>query len=100
MKRVAAIALLATIALAISACGAGPTATPTLPSTPPVTPTSSGEDPVTAGYALFWDKGCATCHGANAEGRLGPSLTSESRNVIINKVRYSSPKTSTTSRET
>ena len=59
-------------------------ATPTQPATI-VTP----GDGTSAGRALFAAKGCATCHGAAAQGGIGPNLKEPKRtaDAITSRVR-------------
>lgn len=42
------------------------------------------------GKELFASKGCAACHGANAEGKVGPALAGHSGEEIVQKVRSQS----------
>lgn len=69
--------------LIIAACGGS--ATPTTPSLPK--PTSAIET-LPAGHQLFVTKGCAACHGQNAEGSvIAPALGGHSGNQVRRQVR-------------
>jgi mono/diheme cytochrome c family protein len=39
------------------------------------------------GKALFASKGCAACHGPNAEGKVGPALAGHTEEEIVKTVR-------------
>ena len=72
-----------------AACGAG--APPTLVSTPELTPTSATSltlVPDVHGQQLFVDKGCAACHGQNAEGSdIAPALPGHTAEQVRRQVR-------------
>ncbi|MBI4301323.1 MAG: c-type cytochrome [Chloroflexi bacterium] len=74
------IAFIASIKSTVS-----PSPTPSAPAGPsptPSAPASSGE-----GKTLFANKGCAGCHGPNAEGGIGPSLKGRKGEQITAAVR-------------
>ena len=73
---VTGLALLTSLA---AGCGAGTETT--------ATPTYTPADPVAAGQALFSSKGCASCHGRDAEGGYGPALAGHTREQIVKQVR-------------
>ena len=63
---------------------AGPSPTPE----PTPTPTPTPVDHVAAGSQLFIDKGCAVCHGENAEGTdIAPALPGHNEEQIKRQVR-------------
>ena len=78
------IAAISVMALALAACGGGeePTSTPTATATPlPV-----GE--AAEGRTLFIARGCAGCHGVNAEGSaIAPALAGHSEAAVTRQVR-------------
>lgn len=68
------------LAITVAACSSSPTATPT--------PTATPEDHVAAGERLFREKGCATCHGQNAEGTgVAPALPGHTEEQVLRQVR-------------
>ena len=77
------LSLLALGTLLIAACGGrGSTSTPTPGAT--ATPLSTGVD---RGHALFLSKGCAVCHGQNAEGSvIAPALPGHSEAIVKRQV--------------
>ena len=66
-----------------------PTPTPTATPRPPVTPTSiASEDSGEDGHQLFIDRGCASCHGQEAQGtNIAPGLPGHSAEMIKRQVR-------------
>ncbi|MHA2064584.1 MAG: c-type cytochrome [Candidatus Thorarchaeota archaeon] len=66
-----------------------PTPTPApAPSPAPVPPTPEQMEAIAAGKALFANKGCAACHGANAEGTdAAPSLANHTAAMVRAQVR-------------
>ena len=52
-------------------------------------PAAGAKGDVAAGQAAFTAKGCVACHGANAEGRVGPKIagTSLSQSAVASTVR-------------
>ena len=67
------------------ACGGTP---PT--ETPELVParTSAQGEPTSEGQALFVAKGCAACHGQNAEGsRIAPALPGHNEEMVKRQVR-------------
>ncbi len=78
--RALAVALIGTAVLFSVACGGGKDVTPT--------PTPTPVDHVAAGKQLFIDKGCAACHGQNAEGtNIASSLPEHNAEQVIRQVR-------------
>ncbi len=77
------IGIALTLLLIIAACGGPATATPTnLPA-----PTAAIET-LPVGHQLFVIKGCAACHGQNAEGSaIAPALSGHSGNQVRRQVR-------------
>ncbi|MEE8389542.1 MAG: c-type cytochrome [Anaerolineae bacterium] len=101
------------MALVISGCGPAatsvlPTATPVSPTSTPIPPTATPVPPTATpvpptatpmlptptpelaedGKVLFTQKGCAACHGSNAEGAgIGPALAGHSREQVFEMVR-------------
>ncbi|MFQ6015306.1 MAG: c-type cytochrome [Anaerolineae bacterium] len=64
-----------------------PTATPVPPTATPMLPTPTPEL-AEEGKALFAQKGCAACHGSNAEGTdIAPALAGHSREQVFKQVR-------------
>ena len=77
--------------LTAAACGAAatPTAVPTVEPTPNSATTSSSTiAPDAHGQQLFVDKGCAACHGENAEGSaIAPALPGHTAEQVRRQVR-------------
>ena len=64
-----------------------PTSTPKRAATATPKPTPTPE-PIVAGQALFRDKGCASCHGQNAEGSsIAPALPGRTAQQVIKQTR-------------
>jgi mono/diheme cytochrome c family protein len=65
-----------------------PTATPKR-QPPTVAPTQGTSADVAAGAALWPGKPCSRCHGARAEGNIGPQLAGTARTLqyVMAKVR-------------
>ena len=69
-------------------CAGGQERTPAPIPTAIPTPGPRGEEAVAAGKALFSDKGCAFCHGADGAGTAQvPALVYRSRDAVLNQVR-------------
>ncbi len=75
--------------LILSVAGCGAAATPTvIPSPTPTSVLVSPSVPTTHGQELFVDKGCAACHGQNAEGSsIAPALPGHSDDQVRRQVR-------------
>ena len=70
---------LVVLALAAVACGSAPTVTPFSQAT---------AAPASLGQELFVSKGCAACHGQNAEGSaIAPALPGHSKQMVKRQVR-------------
>ncbi|MBI2864990.1 MAG: c-type cytochrome [Chloroflexi bacterium] len=77
-----------TLALATPTRPAATSTPAAAPATPtPAAPPTAGD--ATAGKALFAAKGCAACHGAEAQGGLGPNLKTPKReaNLVTTTMR-------------
>jgi mono/diheme cytochrome c family protein len=71
-----------------------PKATPTSRAAPTPTPGFTATPDLAAeGEGLFTGKGCAACHGAEAQGGIGPSLVGVSRETVLKTVREGRPGT-------
>lgn len=85
------VALLLAVAVGCTSSQPTPTTVPT--STPRRAPTATPmptptPEAIVAGQALFRDKGCATCHGQNAEGSsIAPALRGYTVQQVIKQVR-------------
>ncbi len=98
MKKIGLVVFLVVVVLLVSACQAAapapapaPTPAPTPAPAPTPTPTSTLTDNAAAGRQLFIDKGCAACHGQNAEGTdIAPALPGHNAEQVKRTVR--SPK--------
>ncbi|MBI2846625.1 MAG: cytochrome c [Chloroflexi bacterium] len=75
---------LAVLLLATACAGKPATPTPTKAPTPTTAPTT---DTPAKGKELFATKGCASCHGAEAQGGVGPPLAGVAEETIKSKVR-------------
>ncbi len=77
--------------LTAAACGAAatPTVIPTLqPTSTPASAPSSTLAPEAHGTQLFSEKGCAACHGQNAEGSaIAPALPGHTAEQVRRQVR-------------
>ena len=85
MNLLKAVAIIAAVNILLLACGGeSPTDVPTaLPTSTPVEAA-----PTSAGHALFISKGCAACHGPNAEGsQIAPGLPGHSEEMVERQVR-------------
>lgn len=75
----------------LGACAPAPTPTPTATPTkaPTATPRAGALSPeAEQGKALFTSKGCAGCHGPNAEGSgVGPNLAGKTEAQVKKQVR-------------
>ena len=79
----AVIACAATLVIVVmAACGASPT-----PNTPASTAPATSAPNAQAGLDLYRAKGCASCHGQNAGGGIGPSLAGKTRDQVFAQVR-------------
>ena len=75
----------AILVFAVSACGS-PAATPTL--TPTQVSPAATSLPMSSGQQLFISKGCAACHGQNAEGSpIAPALPGHTEEQVKRQVR-------------
>lgn len=69
-------------------CAGGGERTPSPVPTAMPTPGPRGEEAVAAGKALFSDKGCAFCHGADGGGTAQiPAIVYRSRDAVVKQVR-------------
>ncbi len=86
MRHLKITAILASLIILLLACG-GPTST----NTPEPVATSipvQAEPSRSVGQALFIAKGCAACHGQNAEGsQIAPALPGHSEETVKRQVR-------------
>lgn len=57
------------------------------PNTPAPAASATGAEGPEAGKALFAAKGCSSCHGANAEGGVGPKLAGYTGQQVTKQVR-------------
>ena len=89
LAKLFAIGILLSSMLTAAACGAA--ATPTVIPPPQPTPTSAPSltlVPEVHGQQLFVDKGCAACHGQNAEGSdIAPALPGHTAEQVRRQVR-------------
>ena len=91
LVRFPALVILLTLILTAVACGAA--ASPTVVPTPDPTPTpaskpSSTMAPEAHGSQLFVEKGCAACHGQNAEGSgIAPALAGHTAEQVRRQLR-------------
>ncbi len=88
MKKLSLVmSLLVVVAVLAAACAPKPA--PPAPSPAPApAPTPTLTDNVAAGRQLFIDKGCAACHGQNAESTdIAPALPGHNREDVIRQVR-------------
>lgn len=82
--------LLVPIAVALAACeGEAAPAPVAAPGAPPVTqPTAAPAASLPEGHQLFIAKGCAACHGRDAEGTsIAPAIAGHSAEVVKRQVR-------------
>lgn len=87
MKKLGVVSLLLAGSLLLAACG-GPEGTPPAPAPAPVTPAPAPVTPAVTGSQLYVDKGCAVCHGQNAEGTsIAPSLSGHNAEQVKRQVR-------------
>ena len=77
------LSALGVVAIAVAGCGG------TAPAAkPPTKSTSAPSEQVAEGHALFQAKGCAACHGTNAEGTaIAPALASHTREQVVRQAR-------------
>ncbi len=74
----------------VGACSTAPPFVPPPTPAPAPAPTPTPVDHVVAGRQLFVDKGCAVCHGQNAEGTdIAPALQGHNEEQIKRQVRSS-----------
>ena len=85
MSHMTIAAILASLIILLLACG-GPTSTNT--PKPVATSIAVQAEPRSVGQALFIAKGCAACHGQNAEGsQIAPALPGHSEETVKRQVR-------------
>ena len=78
-------AILLTLVVFLVACGG---TSPTATAIPLPTRTPVHAEPTSEGSALFITKGCAACHGQNAEGsQIAPALPGHSEEMVKRQVR-------------
>ena len=85
MRHLTIAAILASLIILLLACG-GPTSTNT--PEPVATSIPAHAEPTSVGQALYIAKGCAACHGQNAEGsKIAPALPGHSEEMVKRQVR-------------
>lgn len=94
MKKLGVVSLLLAGLLLLAACGGAeeippaPAPAPVTPAPAPVTLAPAPVTPAVTGSQLYVEKGCAVCHGQNAEGTsIAPSLPGHNAGQVKGQVR-------------